>query len=77
VDASCELLRKHGTAPGRYEFQMLLGVRNELRSRLLTQGHPVRVYVPYGTHWYAYSMRRLKENPAIAGHVFRNLFERV
>ncbi|UCE02584.1 MAG: proline dehydrogenase family protein [Candidatus Latescibacterota bacterium] len=77
VDASSELLRKHRTAPERYEFQMLLGVRHELRSRLLAQGHPVRVYVPYGRHWYAYSMRRLKENPAIAGHVFRNLFERV
>ena len=52
---------------------MLLGVRDELRRRLLQAGHPVRVYVPFGEHWYAYSLRRLKENPAIAGHVLRNL----
>jgi proline dehydrogenase len=55
---------------------MLLGVREELRRRLLAAGHPVRVYVPYGESWYAYSLRRLKENPAIAGHVLRNLIDR-
>jgi proline dehydrogenase len=73
---SQELLRRLRIGPERYEFQMLLGVRADLRRRLLAAGHPVRVYVPYGAEWYAYSLRRLKENPAIAGHVFRNLFER-
>ncbi len=73
VRGSRELLRRHESDARRYEFQMLLGVRDELRRRLLAEGHPVRVYVPYGSQWYAYSMRRLKENPAIAGHVFRNL----
>jgi proline dehydrogenase len=77
VEACRELLRRHHAGPDRYEFQMLLGVREELRARVRAEGHPVRVYVPYGTHWYAYSMRRLKENPAIAGLVLRNLFERV
>ena len=48
---------------------MLLGVRPELRRRLLAAGHPVRVYVPYGEHWYAYSLRRLQENPKIAGYI--------
>ena len=76
VEACRDLLRRHHAGPDRYEFQMLLGVREELRARLHAEQHPVRVYVPYGTHWYAYSMRRLKENPAIAGLVLRNLFER-
>lgn len=76
VRSSLELLRKHGTPPERYEFQMLLGVREELRRELLAAGHPLRVYVPFGEHWYAYSLRRLKENPAVAGHVLRDLLDR-
>jgi proline dehydrogenase len=76
VKECLELLRRRQPGPGRYEFQMLLGVREDLRARLLAAGHPVRVYVPFGEHWYAYSMRRLKENPAVAGHVLRNLLER-
>ncbi|HEY3171096.1 MAG TPA: proline dehydrogenase family protein [Thermoanaerobaculia bacterium] len=59
-----------------YEFQMLLGVAGELRRRLVSAGHRLRVYVPYGEAWEAYSMRRLKENPAIAGHVVKGLFRR-
>ena len=55
----------------RYEFQMLLGVREWLRDEILAAGHRMRVYVPYGADWYGYSVRRLRENPAIAGHVFR------
>jgi len=57
-----------------YEFQMLLGVAGDLRRRLVSQGHRLRVYVPYGEAWYAYSVRRLKENPSIAGHVLAGLF---
>ncbi|MDQ6894868.1 MAG: proline dehydrogenase family protein [Acidobacteriota bacterium] len=57
-----------------YEFQMLLGVTPALRRRLVAAGHRLRVYVPYGRAWYGYSMRRLKENPAIAGHIVKNLF---
>jgi len=76
VEGSLERLERHGTTTDHYEFQMLLGVREELRRRLLAAGHPVRVYVPYGESWYAYSLRRLKENPAIAGHVLRNLIDR-
>jgi proline dehydrogenase len=55
---------------------MLLGVAGELRRRLVSDGHRLRVYVPYGRAWEAYSMRRLKENPAIAGHVLRGIFMR-
>ncbi len=53
------------------EQQMLLGVREPLRGELRAEGRPVRVYVPYGARWYEYSLRRLQENPRIAGHVAR------
>jgi proline dehydrogenase len=52
-----------------YEFQMLLGVRPDRADSLVADGHRLRVYVPYGTQWYEYSMRRLQENPKIAGYV--------
>jgi proline dehydrogenase len=58
----------------QYEFQMLLGVDEELRSVLLEQGHRLRVYVPYGRDWYPYSIRRLRENPEVARHVVRAFF---
>jgi proline dehydrogenase len=57
-----------------YEFQMLLGVAVGLRRQLVAAGHRLRVYVPYGRAWEAYSLRRLKENPAIAGYVLRGIF---
>lgn len=56
----------------QYEFQMLYGVTEELRSVLAAGGHPVRVYVPFGRDWFAYSVRRLKENPMMVGHVLAN-----
>ncbi|MCI0342327.1 MAG: proline dehydrogenase family protein [Planctomycetales bacterium] len=59
-----------------YEFQMLLGVRPDLWRMVRRDGHRLRIYVPFGPEWYAYSVRRLRENPAIAGHVFRALFRR-
>jgi proline dehydrogenase len=59
--------------PDQYEFQMLLGVDPVLRRTLIEAGHRLRVYVPYGRDWYAYSVRRLKENPSIARHVIRRL----
>jgi proline dehydrogenase len=71
VCAADALIDRHGVPRDRYEFQMLLGVDEELRDLLLERGHRLRIYTPYGREWYAYSMRRLRENPAIAGHVFR------
>ncbi len=59
-----------------YEFQMLLGVAVALRHELVAAGHRLRVYVPYGRAWEAYSLRRLRENPAIAGQVLRGMFMR-
>ncbi len=58
----------------QYEFQMLLGVDEELRDMLVEAGHHLRVYVPFGEQWYAYSVRRLRENPRIAGYVARGVF---
>ena len=58
-----------GLEKDRYEFQMLLGVDEEMRRILVDAGHRLRVYVPFGPQWYAYSMRRLRENPRIARYV--------
>jgi proline dehydrogenase len=64
-------LRLPGTA---YEFQMLLGVSEQLRNRIQSAGHPLRIYIPFGKDWYAYSVRRMRENPRIAGYVLKALF---
>ena len=66
-----------GLARDRYEFQMLLGVRPDRADQLVGDGHKVRVYVPYGTHWYEYSVRRLQENPKIAGYVAGDVVGRI
>jgi proline dehydrogenase len=58
-------------AQARVEHQMLLGVREGMRAELIAAGRPMRVYVPYGVRWYEYSLRRLQENPKVAGHVAR------
>ena len=76
VERSFELIDRLDPGPEAYEFQMLLGVEPDLRREIVAAGHRMRIYVPYGKDWYAYSTRRLKENPAIAGHVFRALFSR-
>jgi len=74
VDAANRLLASMALKRDRYEFQMLLGVRPELRKKLVREGHKVRLYVPFGEHWYGYSLRRFKENPEVAGYVFKALF---
>jgi proline dehydrogenase len=66
-------IRELGLRADQYEFQMLLGVDEALRRLLVESGHRVRVYVPFGRAWYAYSTRRLKENPKVAGYVLRAL----
>ena len=74
-----EALRVVGEAalpPDRYEFQMLLGVRPDRADDLVAAGHRLRVYVPYGTDWYEYSVRRLQENPKIAGYVASDIVKR-
>ena len=74
VDAAYRLIDSIKLKKSEYEFQMLLGVREDLREKILKDGHRLRVYVPFGEHWYKYSIRRFKENPQIAGYVFKALF---
>ncbi|GBC85501.1 Proline dehydrogenase 1 [bacterium HR11] len=70
-----EYVRAHGITPPRtFEFQMIYGIRRDLQQKLLEEGWPLRVYVPYGTHWYPYFMRRLAERPANVGFILRHLF---
>ena len=66
------LLERFRVPHDHYEFQMLLGVDEQLRQILLDGGHRLRVYVPYGPDWYPYSIRRLRENPEVAVHVARS-----
>lgn len=74
IDEAYKLIDKYKLGEDKFEFQMLLGVREDLRDKILIDGYKIRIYVPYGVHWYKYSIRRLKENPAIAGYIFKNLF---
>jgi proline dehydrogenase len=69
VNEGKRLVAERGLAPAEYEFQMLLGVRADLGDRLVRDGHRLRIYVPFGRHWYEYSVRRLQENPKIAGYI--------
>ena len=74
VWAGMQIVDRLGLDRDRYEFQMLLGVDPELRRIILSSGHRLRVYVPYGRDWYPYSIRRLRENPSVAHHVVRAMF---
>ncbi|MFC2107198.1 proline dehydrogenase family protein [Bacteroidota bacterium] len=74
VDGSFKLIEKHNVPKENYEFQMLYGVTPELRKSILKKGHRMRVYVPYGEQWFAYSTRRLKENPKMANHIIKAIF---
>jgi proline dehydrogenase len=71
IERALGLLKHHTVASNCYEFQMLLGVKPALGRKLVADGHALRVYVPYGRDWYAYSLRRLRENPQVAVHVLR------
>jgi proline dehydrogenase len=66
--------REKEVAPNRFEFQMLYGIRRDLQRQVVDQGFRLRVYVPYGTAWYPYFMRRLSERPANVWFVARSLF---
>ncbi|MBS1904451.1 MAG: proline dehydrogenase family protein [Bacteroidetes bacterium] len=68
------IVKQHNLTREQYEFQMLLGVREPLRRSLIASGHRLRVYVPFGKDWYGYSVRRLKENPSVAGYIVKAMF---
>jgi len=69
LDEGRRLVAERGLARDEYEFQMLFGVRPQLEDQLVREGRRLRIYVPFGRHWYAYSLRRLQENPKIAGYI--------
>jgi proline dehydrogenase len=76
VEGAYKLIEKYKVPVTRYEFQMLYGVTPELRKSIVDRGHSMRVYVPFGEQWFAYSTRRLKENPKMAMLIIKALFFR-
>ncbi len=73
IRAAYDIINQDHVTRDDYEFQMLYGVRSDLRDKVVADGHRLRVYVPFGKHWYAYSMRRFKENPQVAGYVLKSV----
>lgn len=71
VQGALDLITRYGLTRDQYEFQMLYGVTPKQRRALVSAGHPVRVYVPFGEQWFGYSTRRLKENPAMVSHILK------
>jgi proline dehydrogenase len=74
IDKSYELINALNIPKDNFEFQMLLGVREDLRDKINKDGYKIRIYVPFGNDWYKYSIRRLQENPNIAGHIVKEFF---
>ena len=74
IENSYKMTKEMNIPKDKFEFQMLLGVKEDLRYKINSDGYKVRIYVPFGKDWYAYSIRRLKENPQIAMYVFKNIF---
>ncbi len=75
IDHAKAFAKQRGISPQRFEFQMLYGVRRDLQSRLRREGYNMRVYVPFGTHWYPYLMRRLAERPANIAFITTNILK--
>ena len=77
IDLLLDMIKENNIDSSTFEFQVLYGVpMNGRLEKLLASGYKVRIYVPYGPDWYDYSLRRLKENPNIAGYVLKNLFSK-
>ena len=76
IQAVIDFARQHNIPPHLFEFQMLFGIRRELQEALVAQGYQMRIYVPYGTAWYPYFMRRLAERPANLWFFISNFFRR-
>jgi proline dehydrogenase len=74
IDGAYAMIEKFGLKKEQYEFQMLLGVREKRRDQIVKDGHCLRIYVPFGKEWYAYSTRRLQENPQMAWYITKAIF---
>jgi len=77
LDHAARGVARRGLGREEYEFQMLLGVLPALGDSLVRDGHRLRIYTPFGRHWYAYSLRRLQENPRIAGYIAADTINRL
>ncbi len=75
IDATIDFATREGIGKEKFEFQMLYGIRRDLQRQLARDGYNMRVYVPYGKHWYPYFMRRLAERPANIWFVMKNIFK--
>jgi proline dehydrogenase len=75
IDATIDFAQREGVGKDAFEFQMLYGIRRDLQDQLARDGYRMRVYVPYGKHWYPYFMRRLAERPANIWFVLKNMFK--
>src|SRR5688572_20912338 len=75
IDATIDFATREGIGKEKFEFQMLYGIRRDLQRQLARDGYNMRVYVPYGKHWYPYFMRRLAERPANIWFVMKNMFK--
>ena len=75
IDATIDFVQREGVGKEKFEFQMLFGIRRDLQRQLARDGYNVRIYVPYGKHWYPYFMRRLAERPANIWFVLKNVLK--
>ena len=75
INATIDFAQRQGIKKESFEFQMLFGIRRDLQRQLARDGYRIRIYVPYGKHWYPYFMRRLAERPANIWFVLKNLFQ--
>src|SRR2546430_1803700 len=75
IDATIKFAQREGIGKDAFEFQMLYGIRRDLQDQLARDGYRMRVYVPYGKHWYPYFMRRLAERPANIWFVLKNMLK--
>ena len=74
INEAYKKVKEMNLSKDKFEFQMLLGVREDLRDKINADGYKIRIYVPFGKDWHPYSIRRLKENPEIAGYIFKSIF---
>jgi len=75
IEATVNFASKEGIGKDKFEFQMLYGIRRDLQHQLAQDGYNMRIYVPYGKHWYPYFMRRLAERPANVWFVLKNVLK--
>ncbi|MCX7876147.1 MAG: proline dehydrogenase family protein [Melioribacteraceae bacterium] len=74
VENAYKMIKEMNIPKNKFEFQMLYGVKENLRDKINADGYKIRIYVPFGEHWYKYSIRRLQENPNIAWYITKSIF---